>query len=181
MRNEHSKNTRAAYEAACAELGIASPSKMFREIGMYSDIGFANGLRDYAGVVEESSKTVGETALESMRDSINKLNAYAMSDIDEVVIRPILDLSEIQNGAKDVNSIFSKGINTTASIAADSYKTLNASREAQVNGTTQTEQVGAPTYNFTQNNYSPKALSRIDIYRQTKNQLSAAKGLVNGI
>ncbi len=172
---------RAAYEAACAELGIASPSKMFREIGMYSDIGFANGLRDYAGVVEESSKTVGETALESMRDSINKLNAYAMSDIDEVVIRPILDLSEIQNGAKDVNSIFSKGINTTASIAADSYKTLNASREAQVNGTTQTEQVGAPTYNFTQNNYSPKALSRIDIYRQTKNQLSAAKGLVNGI
>ena len=33
-------------------------------------------------------------------------------------------------------------------------------------------------YNFTQNNYSPKALSRIDIYRQTKNQFSALKGLV---
>ena len=30
-------------------------------------------------------------------------------------------------------------------------------------------------YNFTQNNYSPKALSRIDIYRQTKNQFSALK------
>lgn len=41
---------------------------------------------------------------------------------------------------------------------------------------------GTPTsgnnYNFTQNNYSPKALSRIDIYRQTKNQFSALKGLV---
>lgn len=34
------------------------------------------------------------------------------------------------------------------------------------------------TYQFTQNNYSPKALSRIDIYRQTKNQFSAMKGLV---
>ena len=34
------------------------------------------------------------------------------------------------------------------------------------------------TYQFTQNNYSPKALSRIEIYRQTKNQFSTLKGLV---
>lgn len=33
-------------------------------------------------------------------------------------------------------------------------------------------------YNFTKNNYSPKSLSRIDIYRQTKNQFAALKGLV---
>jgi tape measure domain-containing protein len=31
------------------------------------------------------------------------------------------------------------------------------------------------SYNFTQNNYSPTALSRLDIYRQTKNQFSAFK------
>lgn len=31
-------------------------------------------------------------------------------------------------------------------------------------------------YNFTQNNTSPKALSRLDIYRQTKNQLTLARG-----
>ena len=35
------------------------------------------------------------------------------------------------------------------------------------------------TYTFTQNNYSPKALSRLDIYRQTKNQFSALKGAVS--
>ena len=32
-------------------------------------------------------------------------------------------------------------------------------------------------YNFVQNNTSPKALSRIDIYRQTRNQLAFAKGV----
>ncbi len=32
-------------------------------------------------------------------------------------------------------------------------------------------------YNFTQNNTSPKALSRLEIYRQTKNQLAFAKGV----
>lgn len=31
-------------------------------------------------------------------------------------------------------------------------------------------------YNFTQNNTSPKALSRLEIYRQTKNQLTLARG-----
>ena len=31
------------------------------------------------------------------------------------------------------------------------------------------------TYSFTQNNYSPKALSKTEVYRQTKNQFSMAK------
>ena len=172
---------KAAYDAACAALGVASPSKMFYGIGMYSDMGLANGLHDYAGIVEESSELVGESALESMRDVINRLNDYAMSDIDDPVIRPILDLSEIQNGTKNANAILSKGINASTSIAADSYRALNAAHEAQLYGKTTPEQTnGAPTYNFTQNNYSPKALDRIAIYRQTKNQFSAMKGLVNG-
>ena len=34
------------------------------------------------------------------------------------------------------------------------------------------------TYTFTQNNYSPKALSRTDIYRQTQNQFAVMKGTV---
>ena len=32
-------------------------------------------------------------------------------------------------------------------------------------------------YQFIQNNYSPKALSRIDIYRQTRNQFAMLKSL----
>ena len=34
-------------------------------------------------------------------------------------------------------------------------------------------------FSFTQNNYSPKALSRKEIYRQTKNQFAMAKGVVS--
>lgn len=37
---------------------------------------------------------------------------------------------------------------------------------------------GDTVYNFTQNNTSPKALSRYEIYRQTKNLISAAKGVM---
>ena len=35
---------------------------------------------------------------------------------------------------------------------------------------------GGTVYNFTQNNNSPKALSRYEIYRQTKNILRTVKG-----
>lgn len=38
-------------------------------------------------------------------------------------------------------------------------------------------QVVNKTYNFNQTNNSPKALSRLEIYRQTKNQLNFAKGV----
>ena len=34
-------------------------------------------------------------------------------------------------------------------------------------------------FNFTQNNYSPKPLSRIDIYRQTKNQFAQLKEAIS--
>lgn len=37
--------------------------------------------------------------------------------------------------------------------------------------------VGDTIYNFTQNNNSPKALSRYDIYRQTKNLINVVKGV----
>lgn len=48
--------------------------------------------------------------------------------------------------------------------------------EGLVNGSN-SQSVVNNNYNFTQNNNSPKALSRLEIYRQTKNQLLYAKGV----
>jgi hypothetical protein len=59
---------------------------------------------------------------------------------------------------------------------------LGFSNGAQ-NGTTVTdgnESVVSAGPTFIQNNYSPKALSRMEIYRQTRNQISMVKGVVKG-
>ena len=169
---------RAAYEAACAALGVHSPSKMFYDIGMYSDLGMANAMDDYSRVVEMSSRSVGEAALNSMRDSIAKLQAYALSDIEDPVIRPVLDLSEIQNGVKSANVLLSSGISATSRIAMEGNSVFNASRDSNTSSNNQTSSTTAGnSYNFVQNNYSPKALSRIDIYRQTKSQFAELKGV----
>ena len=51
----------------------------------------------------------------------------------------------------------------------------NESRKDKSNG----ESIGGLGTTFIQNNYSPKALSRIEIYRDTRNLFSQAKGALS--
>lgn len=54
---------------------------------------------------------------------------------------------------------------------------LLASNMGAVNPAGAGDGIGGTTYNFVQNNNSPKALSRYEIYRQTKNLMNFARGV----
>ena len=82
-------------------------------------------------------------------------------------IFPGVSLSEISTAMLEnakANAAFK-----AAKLAGD-INSANADSATNQNG---------PSFSFTQNNYSPKALSQIDIYRQTKNQFSAMKGVLS--
>lgn len=150
---------RVAYDSTTDELGIHSPSRAFENIGMYSDMGLANGLLKYSSMVSGASSAIGDNALETMRESMNRITDLLNEEIYSPVITPTLDLSDISNNAGRINKMF----------------------DDQTIGTNLEDLPGiqnGKVFNFTQNNYSPKALSRIEIYRQTKNQFSALKGMV---
>ena len=89
----------------------------------------------------------------------------------EPTIKPVVDLSDVEKGVSKINTMFS----------SDQAVTINSkmsdSKAKSQNGTSSAS--GGTTVQFTQNNYSPKALSTIDIYRQTKNQISSAKGALS--
>ena len=162
----------ATLEAVKKVLNINSPSKEFEEIGRYSDSGLVVGLKKYSGNVSSAAEDVGNTAIDSMARTISKISEVIDSDMDsEPVIRPVLDLSGVESGAKSINATLSK--TRALSISAS----VNKSSGGADGGSGVTTSQGT-TYQFTQNNYSPKALSRVDIYRQTKNQFAAMKGLV---
>ena len=55
-------------------------------------------------------------------------------------------------------------------VADDMVKTLQAVNAAN------NSVANSSSYNFVQNNYSPKSLSRLEIYRQTKNQIAMLQG-----
>ena len=160
----------AATEAIKVELDEHSPSRVFASIGMYAVKGLANGLLDSSYMSNEAAAELGNSAIDNLKDTIAKISEVIDSDMDtQPTIRPVLDLSDVNSKAARLNTLFSH--NKAMTISAGIART-----NSEIQNGTNGPSVGGNTFQFTQNNYSPKALSRTEIYRQTKNQFSALKG-----
>ena len=97
----------AAKEAAYAALGVASPSKVFRRIGEYVGEGFVLGIRSY----ESDSYSAGYSMADKVRLGFTKAIGNVQTLIENGIetqptIRPVLDLSAVQNGANELNGLF---------------------------------------------------------------------------
>ena len=166
---------RAAIEAAEAEADINSPSRVMMQDGIYMAEGFGLGMKRGVHTVESSARTMTKSALDVVSESAKKLSSLISNDIDaEPVIRPVIDLSGAEKEALKLNSLF----------ATDQAYRINSSMNRRTSSfsTDQNGEKKEPVveqFSFTQNNYSPKALSRKEIYRQTKNQFAMAKGVVS--
>lgn len=164
---------RAAARAAEAELDINSPSKVGQRIGGFFGMGFVNSIIDYADKSYEAGAEMASAAKNGLNEAISRVRDFVEGNIDtQPTIRPVLDLSEVRSGAHMLSALLSRS----------QAMSINAEMNRQAAGTVQNGETATSTagnsYSFVQNNYSPKSLSRIDIYRQTKNQFSALKGLV---
>lgn len=171
-----------AVREAKKELDEHSPSKVFFKIGENVDLGMINGIRAYLRRVGDAGTELGRETIDSMKSAIRHISDIVNGEMDtEPTIRPVLDMTNVQNGVSEINSLFTKGLNMSASY----NKALSAARDNKIssvaadNASGNYQQPASNTYSFVQNNYSPKALSRKDIYRQTKNQFAAMKGAVS--
>lgn len=163
---------KAAADAAAKELDEHSPSKVGYRIGDYFGVAFVNAIGNYVDKSYEAGSGIADAAKSGLSNAISKVADFINDGIDaEPTIRPVLDLSNVEVGASRLNALLSRtqamSINSRMS-QADEYDIQNEEGSAK-NGS---------TFNFTQNNYSPKALSRVEIYRQTKNQFSAMERMV---
>ena len=163
---------RAAAEAAEDELDEHSPSRVGYHIGDFFGLGFVNAIETYAVKAYNASADMADSAKTGLGNAIAKVKDMIDNGVDgQPTIRPILDLSDVEEKSHRLNTLFSRSQALTVSTG------IAASRERNL----QNEDINPNTgnsYNFTQNNYSPKALSRTEIYRQTKNQFSAMERMV---
>ena len=165
-------------------LQINSPSKVTYESGSYFVDGFALGITKNAPRAYSSIESLANRAIKTFSvamDSANDVSSAritpvldmseiyeAMSDFgvnDEEwspVIRPILDMSRVNPGLKNLRAIVANKAQTNG-VENQNGSTINNASNSMV---------------FNQYNYSPKALNRVEIYRQTNNQFAAMKGLV---
>lgn len=95
-----------------------SPSKETRKLGMYFDQGFILGLEDLAGEVRSTAKDVTNTGLSAMREAVSKIYDILASDIDyEPTIRPVMDLSDVEAGARMINDTLNGTTTYTPSVS----------------------------------------------------------------
>lgn len=84
-----------------------SPSKEAEEVGKFFDLGFIKGINELSRKVYNSSYNVGEQANNGLSNAISKISNFINADMDvQPTIRPVMDLSNIQNGVGTINSMF---------------------------------------------------------------------------
>ena len=98
---------KSAYEAAKNAVLSNSPSKRFMWLGEDCDEGMAIGFRNGAGMVANAAANVAKGSLNVMSKTISKIGTNILDGVDaQPTIRPVMDLSEIQNGVKEANSLW---------------------------------------------------------------------------
>ena len=162
----------AAAKAAKKELDEHSPSKVGYQIGDYFGVAFVNAIGNYEDKAYRTSTDMANAAKSGLSNAISKVKDFIENGIDaQPTIRPVIDLSNVEAGTSRLSAILSR----TQALTISSR--MNEGRYVDIQNGADPVKSGS-TFSFTQNNYSPKSLSRVEIYRQTNNQFSAFERMV---
>lgn len=166
-------------DAALGVLGINSPSKEFHWIGEMMVLGVVDALDQNAKTAIKSSEALGEEMIDSMSKTLDGLSKALGTDLIDFdpTITPVLDLTQVRKDAGEITDLLKmptfdvNGSYNGAKNAKAGYESNRTENEdASANSAT------GDTWNFQQVNNSPKALSTVEIYRQTNNMISKMKG-----
>ena len=107
-RNAGSAVGTAALSAAKKAIDAHSPSKESYKLGTFFDQGFVNGIISLRNKVYDSSYSVGSYAKDALNRSLMRIADIIDNNIDvNPSIRPVIDLSDIKNGAAAIDSLLS--------------------------------------------------------------------------
>jgi len=155
--------------------GIFSPSRVTMGYGRYIMEGLLIGMEDEWKSVDRWMRNLQPT--DALVKSVNDAVASITSSLDTIsetapVITPVLDLTQIQAQASQIDSLIPSGPMASASFSQ--ARTI-AAISTPISDTADTEATVAQGVSFTQIVNSPTQLSATDIYKQTRNQIALAK------
>lgn len=105
-------------------LGIHSPSTVFAEIGTNMGLGIIKGITDIKDDVLKSASEFGDDSIKAIQNSINKsANAFEDDEFGQFAITPVLDLSNIEDGASKIGTLLNDG--TTYDLASQNGSFIN--------------------------------------------------------
>ena len=173
---------RAVLNTISNVLDMHSPSRILTNMGNLAGSSFGNGLSDSIGNVVKSTEDLGNRVITNFSSIASKVADSLNANMDfNPSIRPVVDLTDIQNSGSKIQSMLGRnGFSVGLATSTASNISAASNEQQQTNTTPTVDKPAGNQISFVQNNYSPKELSRIDIYRETKKQLFAAKDFVGG-
>lgn len=123
-----------AIAAAKNLLKINSPSKVFRGFGRSIDEGLIVGMNDMSDKVVAASEFVTNGVIDAAKGPLDHLADLLSGDIiDDPTITPVLDLSEIQNGANQLYSMMDEAdrLSFSGNVDLANAASLSVSRDQQ--------------------------------------------------
>ena len=168
---------KAALNGAIHQLDIRSPSREFGKLGTLSVAGFVNNLLTGGKQAYVAGTELGNSASSGLQLAVGKITSFIDGNINiNPTIKPVMDLSEIQAGSTMLDTMVNRA--RSVSVSSRIADSQNAKYRIQNGDGSRSSQV---EYTFNQTNNSPRALSRVEIYRQTKNQFALMKGVVSQV
>lgn len=109
-----------------------SPSKVTEQLGRFVSEGLAIGIRSQAALVGSASSDIAFDAMDTMSEAIRASRNIVDSALDDgsMVLTPVLDLSQIQNGAYAISQMMSEAGNYSIGGTFDYANKADASRRS---------------------------------------------------
>lgn len=120
----------AALDAAKKVLNINSPSKEFFKVGNFAGMGFVNALYYYGSKSYDAGYDMADSARNGLGKAIAKIRDVITGDVDSSpTIKPVMDLSNIQNGANQLyrmmNGVNGYAVSGSVNIANQTANQMN--------------------------------------------------------
>lgn len=157
------------------ELGIKSPSREMIEIAKFITQGLKKGLDTYGKSVDSSAAALGDRVLDNVKYALSQIPNEIAANADlNPTITPVLDLTTLAAQATGISSALGSGVVNLDGVYEAGQQSIRSADSLLAPGEGGVPP-GTTLVQFSQTNNSPKALSTIDIFRNTNNQLSIAK------
>lgn len=101
-----------------------SPSKLTIQAGKWLGEGLIIGMQAMSRSVYQTGQALGETSTSALSSTISEISEIFGSDLDtQPTIRPVVDLSEVENGVDSIGGMFSKTIELGPTVNAGAIST----------------------------------------------------------
>lgn len=193
------RNIQESMERLQVAFGLVDDSIAGHILGTYSNWGevtseaMANSIQQQIDLLNTNGDTIPISIVKSIDNNMGEIengaekipaaiNAITEADLDtEPVIRPVVDTSEVEKSYAYLNQLAAPLSSASSSSASQTASSFNSSLKNTGIRLTDTSKgdvassASALDYTYIQNIYSPTAVNRTAVYRDTKSLLSQAK------